>query len=389
MKFSLLLTGLLCMSFPALAASPKNKQPQPPTLRQQMLGHVERILVVDSIAVDRDEFLSAFKIMPSTGKVLDAKEMSQRLAAIKMPDNFVGNPSTGFTNEFNDYMVWAQRDTTGHYRLAESVKLIDGTWSTPAFTPALLNEGRETEDRDDEETVEISADALYPFMSDDGQTLYFAANNDQSLGGLDIFVAAKDPSDGDFLIPGNMGLPFNSEFDDYMMVLDRETGVGWWATDRNQLGDLITIYVFALTDERENVDPDEENLEAFATLAGWQELIGGDDDIQKINILKKAVADIKPVTTKKPEFTLPMPGGVTYRFFSDFKNKKAANSMMLYLEEKANFDKKHLQLDALRRQYHAGNRQVSTRIQALEEELRETQSNLRVLLSEVYKAESN
>lgn len=376
--------SLLCLPLALAGATKKTAQPQPPTLREQMLGHVERVVIVDSIAVDKDGFLSAYRLMPSAGKILSGKEVSSRLRGVALPDIFVGDPSTGFSNEFDDYLVWAQRDTTGHYRLAEAVRLFDGSWSQPVFTPHVLNEGRDV-DEEDEDFI-LSANALFPFMDDDGQSLYFASDNGQSLGGLDIFVATKDPSDGEFLIPRNLGMPFNSEYDDYMMALDRQTGVGWWATDRNQLEDMVTVYIFALTDTRENIDPDDEQLETYATLSDWRSLLE-DDDLPVVNALSAAVAAIRTPESRKSDFFLPMPGGKAYFTFSDFKNSQAANMMMLYLEQKNSLDKKQERLEAMRRQYHDGNRKLADSIGSLEQEVREDQSNLRILRSEIYRLE--
>lgn len=352
-------------------------------LENRMLGHVEKILVVDSLNVPRDAFFENYRIAPSTGKILSAEEVARRLKGVKLPPAFEGDPYTGFTNEFEDYMVWAQEDTTGYLRLAESVRLFDGSWSQPAFTPAILNFG---EDPGDEE-AEVEANAAFPFMLDDGQTLYFAADNEYSLGGFDIFVAAKDPMDGGFLIPGNIGMPFNSPYDDYLLVLDNETGVGWWASDRNQLEDEITIYVYAIPDERVNVDPDDENLMVYASLEGWQDLLD-DDALAQVENFRKQIAGIKKSDSKSPDFTLPMPGGNFYHFFSDFKNRKAASMMQSYLRDKEALDKKEKELSSLREEYRKGNRKLADRILTLENDVRNDARELRILLSDIYKTES-
>lgn len=353
-------------------------------LEQQMLAHVEKIVVVDSITADREAFLNAYLLHPSTGRVLPARDVGRMLTGTSFPRNFKGTPFTGFTNEFNDYMIWAQEDTTGYLRLAESVRLIDGSWSTPEFTSPVLNNG----DEDEDETV--FANAAFPFMADDGQTLYYASDNENSLGGYDIFVATKDPSDGEFLIPGNLGMPFNSPFDDYMMVLDRQTGVGWWATDRNQLDDQITIYVYALSDQRENVDPDDELLHAYATLEGWRDLLD-ESQLAEVQKLKKEIKANIRADKKAEEFELRMPGNRTYTNFSDFRNQRAAQQMRSYLQLQKKVDSMRSNLYSLRVKYHlsAGDKQVGQEIQTLEEQLRSTEQNLKSTLSEVYRLELN
>ena len=77
-------------------------------------------------------------------------------------------------------------------------------------------------------------------------------------------VATRDAADGEFLQPQNLGMPYNSPFDDYLLAVDELNGVGWWATDRKQLGDSLTVFLFKVNDLRRNYSPEDENLTAFA-----------------------------------------------------------------------------------------------------------------------------
>lgn len=379
MKYGRLIPGMLILAGASMPFSAFADE----ALQEQMLSHVEKIVVVDSLTVDKDAFFKRYKLQPSAGTILSGRDVAARLKGTQKTDEFAGQPLTGFTNEFDDYLIWAQEDTTGYLRLAESVRLIDGTWSQPRFTSPVLNSAEEDSDV-------IEANAAFPFMLDDGQTLYFASDNERSLGGYDIFVSTKDPSDGGFLIPGNLGMPFNSPYDDYLMVLDRQTGVGWWASDRNRLDGQLTIYIYALTEDRVNVDPEDELLLNYATLQGWQDLL--DDDGKALGKkLRKEIAAIRKPDTRTPEFTLPMPGGKTYHYFKDFKNQRAAALMKQYLKEEATVKKERERLESLRESYYKSgrDRKIGTQIAALEEQLRSLEQNLKVLRSEVYKAESN
>ena len=60
----------------------------------------------------------------------------------------------------------------------------------------------------------------YPFMLSDGTTLYFAENGEESLGGYDLFVTRYSSSSHEYLKPENLGMPFNSPYNDYMLVID-------------------------------------------------------------------------------------------------------------------------------------------------------------------------
>ena len=352
-------------------------------LEKRMLAHVEKITIVDSIAVDRNSFLQSYRLQPSAGSLLSSNEVAAMLEGVDLPDDFEEEPYHGFTNEFNDYLIWAQPDSTGYLRLAESIRLSDGNWGLPYFTSEVLNFGKTVET-----SIPIDANAAFPFMSDDGQTLYFAADNDQSLGGFDIFVATKDPSDGSFLIPRNIGMPFNSPFDDYMMVLDPLTGTGWWATDRNQLEDSLTIYVFAISDERINVDPSDESLLRYATLEGWEELMD-ETQLEKADSLRNRISTIKVSDRRPHEFELPMPGGITYTFYSDFKNRKAAEQMKVYLEEKTKVENTRKELASMRESYFKStdDKPSTAKITRLENQLRKEEESLAKTLSEIYRLE--
>ena len=102
----------------------------------------------------------------------------------------------------------------------------------------------------------------------DGVTLYYANNGENSIGGYDIFISRFDGEK--FLQPQNIGMPYNSPYDDYLLAIDEETGIGWWATDRNQLGDYITIYKFIPQELRVNYPVDTENLAGLAKLTDYK-----------------------------------------------------------------------------------------------------------------------
>lgn len=351
-------------------------------LERNMLSHVERILVIDTINVDRESFYQKYRLTPSTGMILTAGEVAEKLQDTPRPDTFRGEPYTGFTNEYNDYMIWAQEDTTGYLRLAESYRLLTGEWEKPKFAPTVLNFGAEMP-----ADSAVNANTAFPFMSDDGQTLYFAADNEKSLGGYDIFISSKDPADGRFLIPMNIGMPFNSPYDDYLMVQDPLTGVGWWASDRNQLEDEVTVYIYALTPERINVDPEDENLMIYATLSGWETLLDEDSQAARKKYLEE-IRNIKKADRRTPEFELPMPHGRTYRYYSDFRSNEAASLMKKYLEDKESLNKKEKNLRELRETYHErGGKQLGAKIQELEKETRSAERALKATLSEIYRKE--
>lgn len=328
---------------------------------ENFMERVEKIVILDSIALPKADFFKAYKLPVSSGYLSGPDALPVETDDV----DYV------FTNEDSDYKLWAQPDTAGNYVLMESSRLTDGSWATPASLPDILDE---------------DADALYPFMMPDGVTLYFASDNEQSLGGLDIFVATRDATDGSFLQPQNMGMPYNSPYDDYLLAIDELNGVGWWATDRNQLGDSITVYLFKTNDIRSNYNVEEtENLPEKARAYNYRETWGEND----YTPLLEEISEIIPgPVTRQIDFVFPMSKGRVYYTLDDFKSDSGRRMMKKYLAAESAFNTGQEKLSDLRRQFaETHSATLKSRIRTLEKEIEQERETLRKLRSEVYRAE--
>lgn len=334
---------------------------------EEFLERVEKIEILDSIAVPRKDFFKAYRLPMSAGILTDLSPLGANVSVMDTTANYL------FTNENGDYRIWSQPDSTGYMRLTESIRLTDGSWSAPEALPSFGDE---------------DSDAVFPFMMADGVTLYYADNSEESIGGYDIMVVTRDASDGTFLHPQNIGMPYNSPSDDYLLAIDELNGVGWWATDRNRLpGDMITIYLYKTNDLRKNYDSeDEDDIVGKARLADWRSTADPENDNSS---LLAEVRAIKPGTLKKKaDFHLPMGAGREYTSYDDFKNSAAAAAMKRYLRDKESFDDDLAQLDHLRRQYHANpSTSLKSEISILENQIDGKRASLSRSLSDVYKAE--
>ncbi|WP_241448731.1 OmpA family protein [Aquimarina pacifica] len=107
----------------------------------------------------------------------------------------------------------------------------NGKFSSPRNLGASINtEGRET----------------FPYISKDG-TLYFASDGHVGLGGLDIFIAKPDETG--FSNAFNVGRPINSPKDDFTFVINDDTGVGFFASNRKGGKGNDDLYSFKQTEE--------------------------------------------------------------------------------------------------------------------------------------------
>lgn len=330
---------------------------------RNFMERVERIEILDSVTVPLEGFFKAYKLPQSAGTLSDGSELP-------VPND---NVEYVFTNEGGDYQIWSEPDSVGRMTLMESSRLTDGTWSTPQALPELNIDDR---------------DAIYPFMMADGFTLYYTLDDPEGIGAYDIMVVTRDQTDGSFMQPQNLGMPYNSPADDYLLAIDEQNGVGWFATRRTETedNDLVTIYLYKVNDLRRNYDPDDENLADLALLRDWRQTQDPEADYSE---LIATVQAIDPSVRKRPaEFHLPMDGGVIYEHFDDFNSNGAATLMKKYLSQKTKLEKLEDQLENMRRSYHdSPTESVARQIRQLETQVEKDRKDVKRQLSEVYRSE--
>lgn len=307
---------------------------------RNMLQRVEHIQIIDSINVDSETFFKFYKLSTDAGTLN---------AATILPHGFNASKNTiVFQPESKTQMFWATSDSSGTSQLVSSAILSDNTWETPHSLGDNLND---------------DGNANYPYIMPDGNTLYFANDGVNSIGGYDIFITRRDEEG--FLQPQNMGMPYNSPYNDYMLVIDETTGIGWWATDRNRLEGKVTIYMFIPNDSRANHSPDAPNIVNLAKISSikdsWTEGADYNDHLSRLNNLEHDNDQ-----NISPHFALTLPNGKIYHSLSDFNNPAAATAMQEYLDAKKQYNDKQQQLDNLRKLYSAGNKSVSQQILAME-----------------------
>ena len=197
-----------------------------------MLSATEKVRIIDSLVVDRGSIP-----IPQLRKGLGKLQAAQTLAAaLGLAGKRVGEAA--YINDWGDRAYFAMADTTENLRLYVANRF-GQKWGQPlplpGFTPQERNED-------------------FPFMDPDGVTLYSAADGAESLGGYDLFQTRYDADAKAFLKPQNLGMPFNSPANDFLMVIDRANNMGWFVSDRYQPVDKLCIYSFIPNDNREVYD---------------------------------------------------------------------------------------------------------------------------------------
>lgn len=82
-----------------------------------------------------------------------------------------------------------------------------------------------------------------PFLSPDGNTLYFSSEGHNSMGGYDVFRCTKN-NDGRWSQPVNMGAPINNGGDDiFYTPLENGSGAYYASLNRDGEGDLDLYFI--------------------------------------------------------------------------------------------------------------------------------------------------
>ena len=333
-----------------------------------MMDRVEKIVVIDSIAVPRAEFFAAYRLDPAAGTLLPASALPDELECVDGTSVFV--PESG------QMMMWAAPDSTGRSVIAELSLLADGSYE-PVVTHPELNIGVDDDS--------IAVNAMYPFMMADGLTLYYAMDNPElSIGGYDIFFTRRD---GDtFMQPQNMGMPYNSPANDYLLAIDEATGTGWWATDRNSPdSDSLTIYRFIPNELRVNYRPDETpDLPSLARLDSYKATQPAGADYTELLA--------KPLNTAKADnghdFRIAVPGRGVISSLDDIRSSQGRKAVKEWLSARDQLAKSQMRLARLRADYRSGKQSVSTEILDLERRLPQLRKAVADSLNNVVRAES-
>ena len=128
-----------------------------------------------------------------------------------------------------DDVIYFSAEDEGGIRNIYMTQFRDTIWTLPA----LLNED-----------MTSSADEVYPVISSDGKTLYFASAGLYGVGGYDIYVSYWDENIGDWTSPVNMGFPYSSPADDFLFVNTEDGRYTMFASNRDCSKDSMFVYVF-------------------------------------------------------------------------------------------------------------------------------------------------
>ena len=129
----------------------------------------------------------------------------------------------------------------------------------------------------------------FPFIHADGTLLFASDGRKEGLGGLDIYYALADKGKN-FVEPVNMGTPFNTETDDFGMIMDLDRKNGYLTSDRVNGNGADDIYSF--TSPEPIINPKKKEKAVICVLDNADKSPIGDASVKYSNISNVDVTDL-------------------------------------------------------------------------------------------------
>ena len=317
---------------------------------QRYMRRVEKMHIIDSVDMPINQMLKACVLSAEAGQ-LTYDSIGQVV----------------YTNQRQDRKLWgAQKDSMQY--IVSTHRLLDH-WTEPDTLPAIVNR---------------FATQKNPYILSDGITLYYAACDSNGLGGYDLYVTRYNTSTETYTTPENLGLPYNSPANDYLLVIDEVRNIGYLATDRFSGKDSVRIYSFVPAAYKQywrNLPAD--SLAAYAQLRAY---ILADNTKQEIDTLPSKLEENDIDTIR-----FVMNDSTVYTSLNDFKNNTARKQYQEWIKIQQTIAQEFEQLEALRYQYsqadEAERKQLAPLILRLENNQSQLLNSTKIILQEIRQIE--
>ena len=321
------------------------------------LRGVDRVIIVDSVVVDKKDFLKAYPIAADMGSLT----LSEKGDIVQ------------YQTQLNGMVLYP----------------VHATDSTDLQIMRYYLENDRLTEGEAIEGLGIEGDINYPFLMPDGQTFYFAARCDEGYGNYDLYATRYDSDSKQFYQAENMGFPYNSYANDYMLVIDETANLGWFASDRYQPHGNVCIYTFIPNESRQTIDYESTDLSELQNLASLQSISAiplTDEQKQAKAQAKKRLSTVNSqlsTVNSHKDFEFVLNDQRICYTLDDFKTPEAKQLCSEWVQKTKNYTALNNQLQEMR-ETAPTNRQP---ILNLEARIKELQSEMHHIEKEIRKAE--
>ena len=182
-----------------------------------MLGFCNRPVVVAREKFARKDFFLYYPVPDKSWRPVPN-------ALDSLSDGIV---SATFIPEGASSLLYSAPDSDGIRNLYKT-QFADTVWTAPE----LLGEH-----------LTSSGNEIFPMLSHDGQSLYFASDGLYGMGGYDLYVSRWNSELQEWDTPSNLGFPYSSPYDDFLFVNSPDGKYSIFASNRDCGADSVYVYV--------------------------------------------------------------------------------------------------------------------------------------------------
>ena len=337
----------------------------------RLLRGLEQVIVIDSIVVPKIDFLSAIHSSKESGNLSYLTPNSK--------DSLEFRPVI-FEPERGNVRYSSKKTPKGFYQLFQQNLIGDSNWSQSQVITGL--------------GISDSVNITYPFVLNDGVTTYFATDDNKQAKTTDynIMVTRFNSSNGSYLIPANIGMPFNSISNDYMYVIDEYNDLGCFVSDRFQPAEKVCVYVFIPNKVKRTYNYESEPRDKLIALAQlrdikltWTDTIAVQDGLKRLDNLK----EYQPDKNNDKKFHFVINDTYTYDSLDDFKTEKGKEEFLKYQMMLNDFDQLQTKIKTLRKSFEEGDQSVRSAILELEKHTDVMRTNIHLQEKTIRKVELN
>ena len=285
-----------------------------------MLPNTDKLLVVDSMVVDKESFLKHLDLQNENGYV------------------GIENDNAWFINALKNKKIYASGDSLSGRKLILAY-YVNSKWE---------------DRRPISELNTLFSDINFPFLMPDATTLFFSAKGHNSIGGFDIYTTRLDVDNGGFYIPDNYGLPYNSTANDYFLAIDERNNLGWLVSDRYQPEDKVCIYIFVPNKNRVKLAQegfDNNTIKKLAQLNSIQDTWNFGNKQEAMRNLERLRIQRNVGNKGRESVLFIVNDKIKYTSLSQFKSNKSKQLFAKLEDNKQLVAKQKTELENLRIQY--------------------------------------
>ena len=290
-----------------------------------MLPNTDKLLVIDSMVVDKESFFKHLDLQNENGYV------------------GIENDNAWFINALKNKKIYASGDSLSGRKLILAY-YVNSKWD---------------DRRPISELNTLFSDINFPFLMPDATTLFFSAKGHNSIGGFDIYTTRLDVDNGGFYIPDNYGLPYNSTANDYFLAIDERNNLGWLVSDRYQPEDKVCIYIFVPNKNRVKLAQegfDNNTIKKLAQLNSIQDTWSFGNKQEAMRNLERLRTQRNVENKGRESVLFIVNDKIKYTSLSQFKSNKSKQLFAKLEDNKQLVAKQKTELENLRIQYKQANK---------------------------------